>query len=88
MEAGTMTNGLRLVLSASELAAKSWGISHAPVAIVEERPMSGAEEVSEAMNVGRTVAWLAKLDAVPKKTKSARRQKKLRRSIALIAPSA
>ena len=62
------------------LAAKSWGSSHTPLATVEERPITGAEEVSVAMKVGRTVAWLAKLEPAPKNVKSPKRERKLRRS--------
>ena len=53
---------------------------------MEESPITGADAVSVAMKVGRTVAWLAKLEPAPKKVKSPKSERKLRRSTDFIVP--
>ena len=68
--AGMVTADFRRVRPARRFAAKSCGRSQPPVAMVEARPMSGAELVSVARNEGITVVWLVKLAPMPKKNMS------------------
>src|SRR5208283_1866432 len=65
--AGIVTAAFLRESPASLLAANSCGRSQPPVAMVEARPMSGAELASVARKDGMTVVWLVKLAPRPKK---------------------